>query len=85
MEDRIRLWSVLDDWEEGRVALPKDGDEVVIPSNWQMMYDIDVADTPTLNSLEINGRLTFMPGEDRKIKTYNLWVRAGELNIGEKD
>lgn len=24
-----------------------------------------------------------MPGDDRLIKTYNFWVRAGVLNIGE--
>lgn len=41
MEDRIRYWSVLADWD-GRLALPVDGDEVTIPSNWQMMYDISV-------------------------------------------
>ena len=87
MEDRIRYWSVLGDWQDvmnqrTRVALPIDGEEIEIPSNWNMMYDITVAATPKLTSLEVNGRLTFLPGADRKIMTYTLWVRAGELNIG---
>lgn len=82
VEDRVRFWSVLADWD-GRLELPKDGDEVVIPSHWNMMYDIVEADTPKLESLEINGRLSFMPGADRILKAYNLWVRSGELNIGE--
>ena len=81
IEDRIRRWSVLDDWD-GRVELPQDGEEITIPSNWQMLYDIPASEAPVLKSLEINGRLTFEEGEDRLMKTYNLWVRAGELNIG---
>jgi len=62
--------------------LPVDGDEVVIPSDWYMLYDISESDAPKLASLEINGDLTFLEGEDRLLKVYNLWVRAGELNIG---
>ena len=33
LEDRIRKWSILEDWE-GREQLPQDGDEIIIPSNW---------------------------------------------------
>ena len=47
-----------------------------------MLYDLEVDQAPKLNSLEINGKLTFEPGQDRLLKAYNLWVRAGELNIG---
>lgn len=84
LEERIRYWSVAEDWGEGG-AVPKDGEEVVIPTNWNMMYDVAVADTVKLISLQVNGKLSFMPGEDRLLKTYNLWVRAGELNIGSAD
>jgi len=49
-----------------------------------MMYDLPVEDSPVLKSLQINGHLTFMPGADRHLKAYNLWVRAGKLNIGEE-
>ena len=48
------------------------------------MYDLPVDEAPKLESLEVNGKLTFLPGQDRLLKTYNLWVRAGELNIGEE-
>ena len=85
IEDRIRRWSVLTDWETElghRMELPQKGEDIVIPSNWQMLYDIPISQTPVLNSLEINGRLTFEEGQDRIMKVYNLWVRAGELNIG---
>ena len=81
LEDRVRFWSDIKDWD-GRPDLPQDGEDIVIPSAWQMMYDISPAASPVLNSLQINGKLTFMPGADRHLKTYNLWVRAGELNIG---
>ena len=57
------------------------GDDVVIEAEWDMVFDI--AETPDLNSLQINGILTFEnDGTDRKIKTNSLWVRAGTLNIG---
>ena len=50
-----------------------------------MLYDIPASEAPVLQKLEINGRLTFEAGEDRLMKAYNLWVRAGELNIGSID
>lgn len=81
IEARERYWSVLADWD-GRAELPKDGEEVTIPGNWNMFYDIAADEAPVLSSLEINGRLTFQPGANRLLKTYNLWVRAGELIIG---
>jgi hypothetical protein len=37
-----------------------------------------------LNSLEINGALTFLPGGNRKLSAYKIWVRAGTLNIGSE-
>lgn len=83
VEDRIRFWSVLADWD-GRATIPMDGEDVVIPSNWNMMYDVAVADAKKVKSLEINGKLTFLPGADRLLKAYNLWVRSGELNIGSE-
>ena len=51
-----------------------------------MLYDIpDDNNVPVLKSLEVNGRLSFEPGMDRRLKAYNLWVRAGELNIGSPE
>ena len=37
IEDRIRRWSVLADWETNlgnRIELPQDGEDIIIPSNW---------------------------------------------------
>ena len=48
-----------------------------------MYYDLPVDQAPKLTSLEVNGRLMFEPSADRLLKTYNLWVRAGELEIGK--
>ena len=83
-DGRIRYWSVLADWDNTRPTLPQDGDDVEIPSSWKMMYDIPISETPVLKSLQINGVLEFEPGEDRLLQAYNLWVRAGELNIGSE-
>lgn len=77
----MRLWSRLADWE-GRATIPLDGENVVIPSHWNMFYDIPVSEAKVLRSVEINGKLTFLAGANRELKVYNLWVRSGELNIG---
>ena len=51
-------WSVAASWGTGDAAvLPKDGDEVVIKPN--MWIELDLAETPKLKKLEINGRLSF--------------------------
>ena len=83
VESEFRLWSKLEDWE-GRPSIPADDEEIIIPSHWRMLYDIKVADSPRLKSLEINGQLIFLEGEERILKTHNLWVRAGYLQIGNE-
>lgn len=82
VENRTRYWSKLEDWD-GRAELPQDGDEIIIPEEWTMIYDLPVEDAPKLLSLEVNGKLSFEHGADRMIKAYNFWVRGGELNIGD--
>jgi len=82
-ESEFRLWSNLADWD-GRTALPADDDEIIIPAHWKMYYDIEVDDSPRLKSLEINGDLIFLEGSDRILKTYNLWVRSGYLQVGNE-
>ena len=81
VESEFRLWSKLEDWD-GRPAIPNDDDEIIIPAHWKMYYDLNVTDSPRLKSLEVNGKLIFLEGEDRILKTYNLWVRAGYFQIG---
>jgi hypothetical protein len=63
--------------------VPIEGDEVIIESGWNMIYDIE--ESPYLSKLEIRGKLTFLNnGTDRTLNTYNLWVRSGELEIGNE-
>lgn len=46
-----------------------------------MLYDL--AESPIVNLLEINGRLTFEDGvKDLHLRAKYIWVRAGELVIG---
>ncbi len=79
-----KLWSQLEDWD-GRVALPQDGDDIIIPITWCIRYDIPVSEAPRLNSLEVNGQLIFEPGADRLLKTFNFFVRAGSVEIGSEE
>lgn len=83
LEDTARLWSNPDDWPSG--AIPVEGDDVVIESGWNMY--LDIAETPLLNSLEINGRLSFRDedGLDITLNSYLIWVHAGELFVGTED
>lgn len=73
---------MLADWD-GRATIPLAGEDVIIPSHWQMLYDIPVAEAVAITSLEVHGKLIFEPGQDRLMKVYNLWVRSGELQIGK--
>lgn len=62
-----------------------DGDDVVIgPTMW---VELDLAETPKLARLEVNGRLSFKDHADLPkihLKSYGIWVRAGEFLIGTK-
>lgn len=80
LELEFRYWSNASHWGDfGKV--PEEGDEVIIESSWNMIYDIE--ESPKLKSLEIRGKLTFENnGTDRSLSVYNLWVRSGELEIG---
>lgn len=59
------------------------GEEVEIKSN--MWVELDLAATPELKKLEVNGRLSFKDDAALPtvhLKSYGIWVRAGELLIG---
>lgn len=45
---------------------------------------LDVAETPILARLEINGRLTFKSDMDVHLRSKLIWVRQGELFIGNQ-
>jgi len=57
IEDGLRYWSELDDWDGTIDHLPEAGEMIEIIPGWNMIYDID--DSPVLEMLTINGRLTF--------------------------
>jgi len=61
LEAGQRLWSDVKSWD-GRTELPKAGESIEIPSGVNML--LDLAETPILGRLEINGRLTFKNDQD---------------------
>lgn len=82
IEAGTRLWSDAANWEGS--VLPQDGDDVVIPAEWNLL--LDIGETPILNSLTINGRLTFYNNNfDVNLRAKKIFVRAGELLIGTED
>ena len=56
IEATARMWSDPASWNNG--VVPLEGDDVVIEAGWNMY--LDISETPILDSLEINGRLTFL-------------------------
>lgn len=82
LEEGQRLWSDTSNWGG---TLPQEGDDVEIPSGWNMVLDLE--ETPVLASLTINGRLSFLQFEDRNIhlKANYIFVRAGEFFIGSAE
>jgi hypothetical protein len=87
VERGFRLWSEKAAWE-GQLddRIPIDGDNIVIEPTWNMIYDLPIdGPIPKLESLEINGNLTFLDGADRLLKSHSIFVRDGALNIGSED
>jgi hypothetical protein len=64
-------------------VLPKAGENVHIEPGWNMT--LDLAETPELVLLRVNGILRFKPDMDVHLKAKHIYVRAGELIIGSKD
>ena len=80
-EDTKRYWSDATNWPDE--TLPVDGDDVIIEPGWDMI--LDIPETPILNSLEINGILTFNDTDyDITLNSHRVYVRAGELHIGNE-
>jgi hypothetical protein len=46
---------------------------------------LDLAETPELTLLRVNGILRFKDDMDVHLKAKHIYVRAGELQIGQKD
>jgi hypothetical protein len=86
VSDEIYYWSDPKIWTEtlGEERLPRDGDDIVVPPTWNLHYDIPASEAPKLTSLQINGNLTFDDTADRLLMSGSVWVRAGNLTIGNK-
>ena len=82
LEEGQRLWSDTSNWGG---TLPQEGDDVEIPSGWNMV--LDLAETPVYKSLTINGRLSFLQqtGKDIHLRSKQIFVRAGEFFIGSPE
>ena len=89
VETEPRYWSHPDSWtdEEGVTGVvPGEGADVEIKPTWNMV--LDVPDPPLLNSLKINGRLSFLQDDTRPmditLQARNIWVQAGQFDIGSQ-
>jgi hypothetical protein len=81
LEEGQRLWSDPENWGG---TLPVEGDDVEVPSGWNMLLDIE--ETPVFHSLSINGRLSFIQNDmDIHLRSEKIFVRAGELFIGSDE
>jgi hypothetical protein len=80
-EDKVRLWSDVNNWPLKR--LPAEGEDVHIESGWNMTMDLPV--TPKLRLIRVNGILNFKTDIDIHFKAKHIFIRAGELNVGQKD
>jgi hypothetical protein len=78
MEEGSRLWSDPTSWPAG--VVPGEEEEVEVESGWNMYYDLETS--PTYKSITVNGRLSFYDATDVSLRTRRLFVRAGELFIG---
>jgi len=76
-----RLWSDPTSWPGGE--LPKADEDVHIESGWNMTMDL--AETPILRLVRINGILRFKNGMDISFRAKHIFVRAGQLLIGTKE
>jgi len=72
-------WSDASAWPSGRV--PAAGDEVTIARDLDMVLDVT---PPALRSLTVDGKLTFSNERDLELATDWIYLRGGELHIGEE-
>jgi hypothetical protein len=49
-----------------------------------MVYDMPVDDSYVLNSLQIDGRLSFSTNSDVHLLSKQIWVKNGQLVAGEE-
>ena len=75
-------WSDAASWKDG--VVPVEGQDVTIDTD--MWIELDLAETPRLGKLEINGRLSIKDDKTNlpkvNLKAHLIWIRAGELLAG---
>lgn len=76
----VRYWSDVSNWPNE--TLPAEGEEVHIESGWNMILDIE--ETPIFENVRINGILTFGNETDIHLRAKRIFIRAGELHIGNE-
>jgi cell migration-inducing and hyaluronan-binding protein len=74
------LWSDADNWPNQIV--PEEGDSVEILAEWKMLLDIE--DPPKYHTIHVNGVLKFSDEIDIHLQAVNIWVKDGELLIGNE-
>jgi hypothetical protein len=79
--ESFRYWSDVNSWPTK--VLPVENDTVEIEPGWNMV--LDLAETPKLKMLIVNGRLSFKNDTDIHLRCTHIFVRVGELIIGYKE
>ena len=88
MENRIRHWNTAADWapdpdgDTTGFSVPVAGEEREVESGWNMVYDVPANESVKLKMLTINGRLSFDDTADRTLKAEHIFVKLGELYVG---
>lgn len=80
VESEYRYWSDVKNWPNE--TLPKEGDKVEIMSGWKMF--LDIPNPPKFHTININGILYFNDTMDIHLQAIIIYVRAGELHIGNE-
>ena len=80
VEEEFRLWSDVKNWPNE--TLPAEGDSPEVMSGWKMILDIE--EPPKFHTIKVNGVLIFSDEIDIHLQAINIYVRAGELHIGNE-
>ena len=83
VETEYRMWSEAGSWEETN-KVPEAGEAVYIAPSWNML--LDIADTPELGDIVIDGRLTLKTDiGDIILRATSIWVKTGQFFIGDEE
>lgn len=84
LESDFKLWSDCSNWPNN--TCPGNGDDVMVESGWNMIFDLNETDTENIifNNTQVNGKLTFQNETNIHFKARHLFVRYGSLEIGNE-